>query len=267
MVVGCIGWIANPIYIGFSENLSLAASTAIGSLPSYSTAVLCAFYGTAIFNQIYSYFTTWTGSARDKIAPEIQMYPKTFALYTLANIYISFFAFATGTQLIKTVFADKMWDDVRPTLEGISIPTLQILSFIPLMDLFCLVIRKGQAKFGSLASDDTLAARLMVKMSSIIHYLQQMKGDELMLSINKYSPAQQRALGIDPEQFEEDFRAYFEFKEQIEELETKPTLVDVETPKALPSTSSNRYSFLSFGKTAPKDATPLLQQPEYPTYN
>lgn len=45
---------ANPIYIGVTEHLGLAASNAIGSLPTYSTAVLCAFYGTAIFNQIYA---------------------------------------------------------------------------------------------------------------------------------------------------------------------------------------------------------------------
>ncbi|OCH97988.1 hypothetical protein A8135_01840 [Legionella jamestowniensis] len=262
MIAGCMGWIANPIYIGFLEGLNLSESIGVGALPLYSTAVLCAFYGTGIFNQIYSYFTTWTGSLGDKVAPEIQMYPKTFALFTLVNIYISFFAFANGTQLIKTVFADEMWDDIRPALEGISIPTLQILSFIPLMDLFCLVVRKSQAKFGSLANDDTLAARLLVKMSLIVHYLQQMKGEELMHGINQYASNQQSALGIDPEQFETDFHTFFSLKKQHDDL--SPPSIDVETPRQ--PLGYNRNSFhnsqVATSMGSMKPTTPLLQTTE-----
>ena len=61
MVVGCIGWIGNPFYVSMLEGLNIPESIGVGILPSYSTAVLCAFYGAAVFNQNYRYATTWTG--------------------------------------------------------------------------------------------------------------------------------------------------------------------------------------------------------------
>ncbi|STX49512.1 Uncharacterised protein [Legionella hackeliae] len=160
------------------------------------------------------------------------------------------FAYASGVQLIRTVFADKMWDDIRPALEDIAMPTLQILSFIPLMDLFSLMIRKSQAKFGSLENDDTLAARLLVKMSLIIHYIQQMKGEVLMQSINRYTPEQQQALGIDPEQFKTDLEAFSKLKEQMTQLQIEHVPVDIETPRG----TAGRNRFFS----AQTSNTPLL---------
>ena len=100
MVTGCIGWIPNPFYIGYLANLTLPVMISAGSLPSYSTGVLCAFYGSAILNKIYNYMTTWNG-IQDKFSPEARMYPKTFAVFLLFNLYVSFFAYATGAQLIE----------------------------------------------------------------------------------------------------------------------------------------------------------------------
>lgn len=196
MLIGCIGWIANPFYVGLLEQLNLAATIAAGSLPAYSTAVLCAFYGAFVFNQIYSYMTTWE-SIRGKFSYEAQMFPKTFALFFLVNLYISYFAYASGHQLITTVFADAMWDDIRPVLQEIAKPTLQLLSFIPLLGLFNVVVRKSVAKFGSEENDNTLAARLLLKVPAMTHYIKQMKGDDLMDSIEQFSAEQQKALGID----------------------------------------------------------------------
>ncbi|MBA2655837.1 MAG: hypothetical protein H0U70_02495 [Tatlockia sp.] len=203
MVTGCMGWIGNPFYIGYLANLTLPAMISAGSLPSYSTGVLCAFYGSAIFNQIYSYFTTWNG-IRDKFSPEAQMYPKTFALFLLINLYISFFSFATGAHLINTIFVGEIWNGLRETLYYICIPTLQVLSFIPLINLFNLFIRKTTAKMGSLDNDDTLAARLLLKSEIMPYYLKQLKGDELIKSIQKYSDDQLNALGVNAAEFEED---------------------------------------------------------------
>ena len=96
------------------------------------------------------------------------MYPKTFALFLLANIYTSYFAYATGNQLIDTIFADKIWDDARPILQHISMPSLQVLSFIPLVELFNVVIRKWVAKFGSIENDDTLQPAYWLKVIQLL---------------------------------------------------------------------------------------------------
>lgn len=218
MVVGCIGWIANPYYVALDRlNLDLPEAITIGSLPAYSTAVLCAFYGAAVFKQIFNYMTT-CNSIRDKFPFEAQLYPKIFALFLVVNLYVSFFAYATGLQLIATVFEDKMWDDYRPTLENISMPTLQLLSFIPLVELFCIVVRKSVSKFGALDNDDTLAARLLYKMSPISYYLQQMKGDALMKSLLQFTPAQRSTLSLDNSQFEKDIGELNKIQKQIDTL-------------------------------------------------
>lgn len=217
MLIGCIGWIANPFYVGLLEKLNLAESIAVGSLPSYSTAVLCAFYGAFVFNQIYSYMTTWN-SVRDKFSYEAQMFPKTFALFFLLNLYISFFAYASGHELISTVFSDPMWDEIRPVLQDIAMPTLQLLSFIPLLGLFNVVVRKSVAKFGSMEDDNTLAARLLIKVPAMTHYMQQMKGDVLMDSIENFSIEQQQVLGIDTTKLQNDLATLDELDDQIEKL-------------------------------------------------
>ena len=55
-----------------------------------------------------------------------------------------------------------MWDDFRPYCENTSIPVFQILSFVPLLNLFNTFIRKSVAKFGP-EGDDKSALRLMEK--------------------------------------------------------------------------------------------------------
>ena len=244
MMVGCIGWIANPFYVGHEEGLDLPENIVVGALPSYSTAVLCAFYGAAILQQIYNYFTTWDGP-RGKFPLEAQLYPKTFALFLLANMYISYFAYASGHQLIATVFADKIWDDIRPALEEISKPTLQILSFLPLVDLFSAVVRKGVAKFGSPENDDTLAARLLLKMTAIVHYLRQMKGEELMESLKQFSPQQLSALGVNIDEFHGDLVNLSEIKGEIDKVMME-SQNDVERPAKLSRSSSSRNNRNAF---------------------
>lgn len=251
MVVGCVGWIANPFYIGILEGLGLPASLVIGSLPSYSTGVLCAFYGTFVFSQIYSYMTTWT-SVRDKFSLEAQMYPKTFALFLLINIYISAFAFASGAQLIRTVFSDPMWDSIRPTLEHFAIPTLELLSFIPLIELFNLVVRKSVAKFGNIENDHTLAARLLVKTPAVVHYLEHMKGEELIAALKKFDQPQLKALGVKIEQLETDLAALAVMEARKARLQA---------PVALYGGSGRRNAFFA-QPTADSDGekTPLIIQ-------
>ena len=86
MVIGTIGWIANPIYFGYQEGLDDEESIAIGILPAYTTAVLCAFYGAGIFNKIYGYMTSWPEDKRNKFSLEARLYPKIFFLFLLFNI-------------------------------------------------------------------------------------------------------------------------------------------------------------------------------------
>ncbi|KTD43662.1 Uncharacterised protein [Legionella quateirensis] len=242
LVTGCIGWIANSYYIGAMAGLDITANIFAGTLPAYSTGVLCAFYGTFIGKQIYDYLTTWNG-IRDKFSLEAQLYPKTFALFLLANLYISTFAYASGYELINTVFSDPIWDGIRPALLDISIPTLQVLSFLPLTSLFNVVIKKAVAKFGSLENDDTLAARLLLKMDAIKFYLHHMKGDALINDLANLSPEQQELLGVDSTEFEEDYG-------NLERLTTEIQALDLPMPD-----KSGRTSCLGFFSKKPKPDT------------
>lgn len=249
MCIGCLGWIANPFYIGSHAGLELWTNVLAGSLPAYSTAILCAFYGSHVFNQIYQYMTNWPGF-RDKFSYEVQMYPKTFAAFLLINLYISFFSYATACQLIETVFEDEMWKNIRPALEWITIPTLQLLSFIPLLDLFNLVIRKFVAKFGDREKDETLAARLMLKLPLFDHYLQQMKGNELMESIQRFSEDEQRIIGFEPEDVQHDIA-------HLKDIDTRIENLRQELPVRI---SSSQFSMFSSAETRAINENTYLSQ-------
>lgn len=206
MIVGCSGWVANPFYLALKEGLNLIEAIFAGILPSYSTTVLCAFYGSAVANQIYQYLTSWSGNCSDKFSVEARLYPKTFAVFLIINTYMAIFAFGNAQTLTQAVFGDEMWDDYRPYLLGISIPALQLLSFVPLAGLFNAVMRKTIGKFGQ-QSDDQYAARLLTKSVVMIQRLQQMNGEQLMHSLETFSPDQQKALGVDYEQFTNDLQS------------------------------------------------------------
>ena len=112
-IIGGVAWVANPIYLGLQEGLTLAESIAAGGIPTYSTLVLFAFYGANVSSQLYNYLTSWNG-IRSKFSLEAQLYPKTFALFLPINLYIAYFAYAAAQELITTIFSDDMWDDYRP---------------------------------------------------------------------------------------------------------------------------------------------------------
>ncbi|MDF2940521.1 MAG: rane protein of unknown function [Gammaproteobacteria bacterium] len=214
--LGCTGLIVSPIYLGTTWGLDLTSSTAVGLLPAYSTAVLCSFYGSAIFKQIYEYLSTW-GGLMDKFSLEARLYPKTFALFLLFNIYVSAFAYGALEQLINTTLSDKTWDPIRPFLQDICIPAAIILSFIPLIGLFSGATRKVVSKFGP-EGEHKSAVRLMVKTTSLCNRLQQMNNDKLIESIGAYSAEDQKILGIDPEQFSRDTATFHNLQENVRVL-------------------------------------------------
>lgn len=201
-IIAGTGWVANPIFIGVQEGLSLSTSVLIGILPSYSTAVLFAFYGAMVSGQIHDYLTIWNG-VRSKFSLEAQLYPKTFAAFLLVNLYVAAFAFAGAEQLIRTVLGDDMWDDVRPYFENASIPVFQLLSFVPLLNLFNTFIRKSVAKFGA-EGDHKLAARLLEKTHVLLAHLAQLDGEKLISSLSEFDEQQLRSLGIRPDDFSID---------------------------------------------------------------
>lgn len=216
MVWGCSGWIASPIFLA-SQSMRLSYACLLGGLPAYSTLVLCAFYGKAIFEKIYSYLTTWPADLREKFSIEARMYPKSFAVFILFNLYVSAFAYATAQQLITAVFGAEVWDDYRSASEDAAVPAMQILSFIPLLDLFSAVVRKMTAKFGD-QTDEQVVSRLMLASTAIGTRLQQTKGDELISSLNTYSPRQLNIFGLDPDQLQNDTKELAEIKQTEEKL-------------------------------------------------
>lgn len=135
------------------------------------------------------------------------------------NAYASFFSYATAQQLILTIFGADMWDDYRPYLQGTAYPALQILCFVPLFGLFTTLIRKSVAKFGA-ESDHQLAARLLVTSTVMSQRLQQIKGEELIASIQQYREEQQKYLGIDPQEFKQDMIILENSEREIKALPT-----------------------------------------------
>lgn len=220
-IIAGLGWEANPIYIGLQAGLSLPLSILAGVLPSYSTAVLFAFYGAMVSGQIYDYLTTWTG-IRSKFSLEAQLYPKTFAVFLVINIYVALFAFAGAEQLIRTVFGDEMWDDFRPYMEYESIPVFQILSFVPLLNLFNTFVRKSVAKFGC-SGDHKLAARLLEKTNVMLSYLDLLDGEKLIDGLNEYDDQQLTSLGIDPDEFRNDLGELSQLEPRVIELPEEST--------------------------------------------
>lgn len=205
MAAGCVGWIANPIYLASIEGLNPYESALTGGLPAYSMLVLGAFYGAFTVSQIYDYlFSNWSHPS-NKVPLEAKFYPKTFTLFLLINAYISIFSYATAEQLVDTVFSDEMWDAYRPFLEDVAYPAMQSLTFVSLLSLFNTVLRKTVAKFGK-EDDQKMASRFMVKIDLMAKRLQQMKGDQLMLSLQQCTSEQREFLGINSEEFKKDQR-------------------------------------------------------------
>ena len=205
MAVGCMGWVANPIYLASVEGLNPYESALIGGLPAYSMLVLGAFYGAFTVSQIYDYlFTNWSRPS-DKVPLEAKFYPKTFTLFLMINAYISIFSYATAEQLVATVFSDEIWNAYRPLLEDVAYPAMQSLTFVSLLSLFNTVLRKSVAKFGK-GDDQQMASRFMVKIDLMAKRLQQMKGDQLMLSLQQCTSEQREFLGINSKEFKKDQR-------------------------------------------------------------
>ncbi|MBS0350387.1 MAG: hypothetical protein JSR33_04215 [Proteobacteria bacterium] len=233
MVLGCIGWVANPIYIGLTEGLTLIQSILAGFLPAYSTGILCAFYGEHIIKSVYQYLISWNTNLSGKLPPEAKLFPKTFSLLLIINIFVSIFSYGTAQQLILTVFDDNYWDDIRPFLQYNAFPALQIMSFVPLLNLSNVIIRKLISKFGP-EGDDKLAERLLLKASLLSQRLQQVSGEELMTGIALFDNQQKKFLGINPEEFNRD-------QLNLQSLESK--LVEQKSYSKASNDSSCCFSF------------------------
>lgn len=206
MLLGCAGWVTSPIYLSSKEGLNNTWSAVVGSIPAYSTAVLCAFYGSVVFKQIYQYLTSWPSHLKNKFTFETRCHPATFTMLVGLNLFLSWFAYATGQQLINTTFSDSYWDSFRSVLQQIEQPALQLLSFVPLLDLANTVMRRYQAKFG----DPTIGrevSRLLVKAELIPKRFKQIPGPKLMADLNQRSPDMLKKMGIDPIKFKADLLA------------------------------------------------------------
>lgn len=255
MVVGCVGLISNPYYI-FSHDFlfNLWETVGLASLPAYSTAVLCAFYGAATMNQIYDYLTSWQYGLKGKLSYEARMYPVSFTIFLMCNIYISAFAFGTAQELIETVFGAEMWEDFRPFFSGVAIPAFQILSFVPLLDLFNTFVRKSVAKFGDKANDNTMAARLLEKSSVIGQRVQQLRGSQLMSSLTAFTGDQLNAMNVNVLDLQTDLDALDKLSGSKRELKAKM--------------AKESYSLSFWGKEKLKERTPLLiNDGEGPSYD
>ncbi len=215
MMVGCVGWIVNPFYVISNMGLNPISTVLLGALPSYSTAVLCGFYGNATFSQIYQYLTTWEGGFRNKLPFEAKCYPKLFLGLLASNLFLSALSYGTATQLIDLIFANSTWNFCHPFLRTISIPAMQILSFVPLLNLFNNCMRKVIAKFGA-ESDERNLSRLLVKSQTFGERMQQIEGKVLMESLALYSNEQRLKLGINSSEFTTDYGRVNKLMDELE---------------------------------------------------
>ncbi len=194
MMLACIGFITNPLYIANQEKSSIGY--ALASVPTYAMAVLCAFFGKIVFRQIYDFLTLWTESFLDKLPVEATLYPALYIPLMLFNAFIAVFSFATNLELIDTIFADPTWDGIRPFLKGNSIAMIVLLSFIPMGDLIAHVIRAFSSRLGKPEEDTTQAVRLLVKSAAMAARVNQLDGPQLISTLLNYSSETLQTFGI-----------------------------------------------------------------------
>jgi hypothetical protein len=251
MSVGAMGWIVDPYYIGRANmGLDITESALFSFLPAYSTAVLLAFYGAELMERSYLWLTNGWNNPANKLPLEARRYPKTFALFMVVNAYLSFFSYATAQQLITTIFGDEMWDAYRPHLRNTATPAMQLISFIPTIDLFVAWTKSLSAKYGT--EENKFISRLQLKTQEMLCRLQQLKGEELMASIERLTEAQQIQLRIKPAKFNADM----ERLDQPEKL-----LAEEEEERSHRCCGVNMFGFFSH-RPRSDIAAPLLERGE-----
>lgn len=218
-MIGILGWILSPFYLASSTfGFGLWETLAFGILPAYTTIVLSTFFGQHIWEQIYTYFTSYNG-LMSKLPVEAKYFPIPFTILTLCNCYISAFAYANGKQYIEsTEFNLEIWQKSQPILANIAIPALILLSFIPLQDLNKAMLRGVNATVGESNNEKVKAMRLLSASTLFSGYLQKMDGKKMMKSLAQYSIADRKIiLGMNASEFEVDYDTFHKKYQTIEQ--------------------------------------------------
>jgi|GEM_PF-6149538 len=260
MTFGCIGWVANPIWLGLDEGLSWTESIFAGFLPAYSMGVLAAFYGSICWSQVYDFLTSSWDNLRNKLPFEARLFPKTFTFFLLLNAALSLFSYATAEQLIITIFDAEAWDELRPHLENNGIVQMDILCIISLLNLFNTLIRRCVAKFGA-ASPDQAAARFLAKSEALRTHLQYIKGEALMAGLAKYLPEQTGGAVIESATLTAMKIDTAEFIEDLAQIKTLDQRIQNDK-SAMTSSAESKEAHRSLSITQTSGKTPQEQPGE-----
>lgn len=159
MIAGCIGWVVNPSYVLY-DKIGVGGAV-LGGLSGWSMAALCIFYGQAFIPRGYRFLTNFLSEPLNSIPIEGRLHPISYTLFTLIASYLSIFSFATAEALVDTIFKSGMWDWARGFLKGCGYGAIPLLSFLSLIDLYCLWTRKITAQWGN--EENKKIARLLLQ--------------------------------------------------------------------------------------------------------
>lgn len=122
--------------------------------------------------------------------------------------------------MIITIFSADLWDAVRPHLQNTAYPSMQLLAFVPLMNLFSLYIQKFAEQYGN--DDSKMVSGFQLNSVIIAKRYQQMEGEALMDGIGQYTETQKKFFGINLKEYQGDVQKLSELRNSISELEQEP---------------------------------------------
>lgn len=148
LIFGTVGYLANAFTLmdGILDNMSL--SIGLTAMPIYALAVLVVFLAGNMMRDNFNWVLT-AFKGQQNLALEIKLYPKTFMLLELFNIYCACFSYAAAAQMIEDNFTESTWKDALPFFIWSAITGIIFLGCNAVHGAYETLLRKYTLHFGS----------------------------------------------------------------------------------------------------------------------
>ncbi len=170
LIFGTIGYLANPFTLVDDRLHNIPQSVGITALPIYALAVLIVFLAGNMMRDNFN----WGLNAiqgNQNLSLEVKLYPKTFALLELANIYFAFFSYAASAQMIEDNFTQDYWSSALPFFIGSAISGLIFLGLNATHGMFQTLLKKFALHFGSHDAKELVQLREQFAQLTTAHTL------------------------------------------------------------------------------------------------
>ncbi len=145
---GSVGYLANPYNLMNEKLNNIYEAIGLTALPTYALTVLIIFLAGNMLRDNFNFLLNII-KGKQNLAIEIKLYPKTFVLLELANIYFAFFSYAAAVQMIDDNFQESLWDNLRSFFVGSAISGIIFLGFNAVHDFYKTILKKYTLYYGS----------------------------------------------------------------------------------------------------------------------